>query len=80
MAISRQKEARSREEALLLSNDFKGSLWYMVQHCTFHTFEQIGALLYAQPLMTNVRPWISGTSIRMQYTQTKLTLLVLTTH
>ena len=30
MAISRQKEARSRDYTLLLSNDFKGSLSFIV--------------------------------------------------
>ena len=36
MAISRQKEAQSRDYALLLSDDFKGSFKYTVLSRTFH--------------------------------------------
>ena len=41
-AISRQKEAWSRDFVLLLSNDFKGSLWCTVHrhHHTINTCEQ----------------------------------------
>ena len=41
MAISRQKEARGRDYGLLLSNDFKGSL--------FQAFKQFGALYMHKP-------------------------------
>ena len=48
MAISRQKEARSRDYALLLfrmiSRVFYTSAQYHRQHCTLHAFEQFGAL------------------------------------
>ena len=50
--ISRQKEARNREYALLLSNDFK-ELIYSVQyhrhHCTLQAFEQFRALYLNNP-------------------------------
>ena len=47
MAISRQKEARSREYALLLfrmTSRFFYSAQYHRQHCTLHAFEQFGTL------------------------------------
>ena len=47
MAISRQKEARSRDYALLLFQMTSRVLYsarYHRQHCTFHAFEQFGAL------------------------------------
>ena len=47
MAISRQKEARSRDYALLLfrmNSRVLYSAQYHIQHCTLHTFEQFGAL------------------------------------
>ena len=37
MAISPQKEARSQDYALLLSNDFKSSLWCIVPYAALHT-------------------------------------------
>ena len=47
MAISRQKDARSRDYALLLfrmTSKVLYSAQYHRQHCTLHTFEQFGAL------------------------------------
>ena len=47
MAISRQKEARSRDYALLLFRMISRVLYsaqYHRQHCTLHTFEQFEAL------------------------------------
>ena len=47
MAISRQKEAQSRDYALLLFQMTSRVLYsarYHRQHCTFHAFEQFGAL------------------------------------
>ena len=47
MAISRQKEARSRDYALLLFRMTSRVLYsaqYHRQHCTRHAFEQFGAL------------------------------------
>ena len=47
MAISRQKEARSRDFALLLFRMTSRVLYsaqYHRQHCSLHTFEQFGAL------------------------------------
>ena len=47
MAISRQKEARSRDYALLLFRMTSRVLYsaqYHRQHCTLHAFEQFGAL------------------------------------
>ena len=47
MAISWQKEARSRDYALLLFRMTSRVLYsaqYHMQHCTFHAFEQFGAL------------------------------------
>ena len=47
MAISRQKEARSRDYALLLfrmTSRVFYSAQYHRQHCTLHDFEQFGAL------------------------------------
>ena len=47
MAISRQKEARSRDYALLLfrmTSKVLYSAQYHRQHCTLHAFEQFGAL------------------------------------
>ena len=47
MAISRQKEARSRDYALLLFQMTSRVLYsarYHRQHCTFHSFEQFGEL------------------------------------
>ena len=61
-AISRQKEARSRDYAIaLISNDFKGPLQWTVgyhrQHCTLHAFEKNGALYrLCTTTMTNIRP------------------------
>ena len=45
MAISRQKESRSRDYVLLLSNDSRVlySAQYHRQHCTLQIFEQFGA-------------------------------------
>ena len=48
MAISRQKEARSRDYSLLLSNGFK-SAQYHRQHCTLQAFKQFGALYMHNP-------------------------------
>ena len=47
MAISRQKEARSRDYALLIfrmTSRVIYSAQYHRQHCTLHVFEQFGAL------------------------------------
>ena len=47
MAISRQKEARSRDYALLLfrvNSRVLHSALYHREHCTLHAFEQFGAL------------------------------------
>ena len=47
MAISRQKEARSRDYALLVFRMTSRALYsaqYHRQHCTLHSFEQFGAL------------------------------------
>ena len=47
MAISRQREARSRDYVLLLSNDTSGVLYsaqYNEQHYPYHDYEQFGAL------------------------------------
>ena len=44
MVISRQKDAQSRNYAILLSNDVLNSAQYQRQHCTLHVFEQFGAL------------------------------------
>ena len=47
MAISRQKEARSRDYALLLFRITSRVLYsaqYHMQHCALHAFEQFGAL------------------------------------
>ena len=47
MAISRQKEVRSRDYALLLSQMNSRVLYtaqYHRQHCTLNAFEQFGAL------------------------------------
>ena len=47
MAISRQKEAQSRDYALLLFRLTSRALYsaqYHRQHCTLHAFEQFGAL------------------------------------
>ena len=47
MAISRQKEARSRDYALLvfwMTSRVLYSAQYHRQHCTLHAFEQFGAL------------------------------------
>ena len=47
MAISQQKEARSRNYALLLfqmTSVFFYSAQYYRQHCTLHAFEQFGSL------------------------------------
>ena len=53
MAISRQKEARRRDYALLLirmTSRFFFSAQYHKQHSTLQAFEQFGALyIYAQP-------------------------------
>ena len=46
-AISRQKEARSQDNALLLFRMTSRVLYsaqYNRQHCTLHAFEQFGAL------------------------------------
>ena len=61
MAISRQKETRSRDNALLLSNDFNGSLWCTVMlpytaHCTLQAFGQFGALYICTISLTNIPP------------------------
>ena len=47
IAISRQKEARSRDYALLLlqmTSKVLYSTLYHRQHCTLHAFEQFGTL------------------------------------
>ena len=46
LAISQQKEVRRGDYALLLSYDFKGSLYahYPSQHCTLQVCEQLRAL------------------------------------
>ena len=47
MAISQQKDARSRNYALLLfqmTSVFFNSAQYHRQHCTVHAFEQFAAL------------------------------------
>ena len=51
MAISRQKEAQSRDYALLFSNDFRVlySAQYHSQHCTLQAFEQFEALYMHNP-------------------------------
>ena len=63
MAISRQKEARSRDYAPLLfwmTSRVLYSAKYHRQHCTHHSFGQFGAL-YTQPRMTNIHPdWYSN--------------------
>ena len=38
MAISRRKKARSRDYALLVSNDFNGSLYYIMGRMSRHTY------------------------------------------
>ena len=50
MAISGQMKARSRDYALLLSNDSDGSSSQdHRQHCTLQAFEQFGALYKHNP-------------------------------
>ena len=44
MEISRQKEARSRDYALLLFRSVLYSAQYHRHHCTLHALEQFGAL------------------------------------
>ena len=68
MAISRQKEARSRDYALLLFRMTSRVLYsaqYHKQHCPLDVFEQFGALYMHKP-----RWQISGpTGIRTWYLQ-----------
>ena len=59
MAISRQKEARSRDYALLLFRMTSRVLYsaqYHRHHCTLQAFEQFGALYICTTTMTNIRP------------------------
>ena len=59
MTISRQKEARSRDYALLLfrmTSRVFYSTHYHRQHFTLHEFEQFGALYICTTTMTNIRP------------------------
>ena len=68
MPISRQKEARSQYYALLLFRMTLRVLYsaqYHRQHCTLHTFEQLGALYMHShdekyPARPGFEPGISG--------------------
>ena len=56
MAISRQKEVRSRDYALLLSRMNSRVLYtaqYHRQHCTLNAFETVWSTAYAQPRNSN---------------------------
>ena len=59
MAISRQKEARSQDYALLLFRMISRvlhSAQYHRQHCTLQAFEQFGALYICTATIKNIRP------------------------
>ena len=58
MAISQQKEAQNREDALLLFRMTSRTLYsaqYHRQHCTLHAFEQFIEHCICTTTMTNIR-------------------------
>ena len=70
MAISRQKEARSRDYALLLFQITSRVLYsarYHLQHCTFHASEQFGALyMHYHDAKYQARPGFEPGTSRLQ--------------
>ena len=70
MAISRQKEARSRDYALLLfrmTSRVLSSTQYHRQHCTLHAFEQFGALyMHNHDVKYPSRPGFEPVTPRLQ--------------